>query len=287
MQERESYPPGVPCWLDIMQSDPDAAKGFYGELFGWSFDNRAPEGSPGPYYVAQLRGRNVAAIGGPLEAGNPTMWNTYTAVENVDRATKQVLQAGGTVVSKPMDIPGAGRMAVLADAQGAAFSVWEAREFIGAELVNEPGTWSFSELNTHDPKGAATFYRDVFGWESFEFEMGEAAYTFFTLDGYGEFLAKSNPRVREAIDAGGEFAKFTNAVATLVDHSNEQSAGDEAHWSVTFAVDDADATAANAQRLGGKIIVPPFDVEPVRMTVLADPQGAVFAASKFQPSPES
>ena len=117
--------------------------------------------------------------------------------------------------------------------------------------------------------------------------MGDSAYTFFTLAGYGEFLAKSNPRVRETIDAGGDYARFTDAVATLVDQSSEQSAGNSAHWSVTFAVDDADAIAAEAERLGGKVIVPPFDVEPVRMTVLADPQGAVFAASKFQPSPES
>ena len=287
MQERESYPPGVPCWLDTMQPDPDAAKEFYGGLFGWEFDNRSPQGAPGPYYVAQLHGRDVAAIGGPPEAGASPFWNTYTAVESADRATRRVREAGGTVISEPMDVPNAGRMAVFADAQAAVFSVWEAGEFIGAQLVNEPGTWNFSELNTRDPKAAASFYKAVFGWESFKFEMGDSAYTFFTLAGYGEFLAKSNPRVRETIDAGGDFARFTDAVATLVDQSSEQSAGNSAHWSVTFAVDDADAAAANAERLGGKVIVPPFDVEPVRMTVLADPQGAVFAASKFQPSPES
>jgi uncharacterized protein len=284
MLERESYLPGVPCWLDTMQPDPDAAKEFYGGLFGWQFDNRAPAGSTEPYYVAQVRGCNVAAIGGPSGASDPPSWNPYTAVESADRAAERVRQAGGTVIAEPMDVPGAGRMAVFADAQGAVFSVWEAGDFVGAQLVNEPGTWNFSELNTPDPEVAGRFYRAVFDWEHFEFAMGDAAYTFFTLDGYGEFLAKSNPRVREAIDAGGDFAKFTNAVATLVDESSEQSASDSAHWSVTFAVEDADVAAANAERLGGKVIVAPFDVEPVRMTVLADPQGAVFAASKFQPS---
>ena len=84
MQERESYPPGVPCWLDTMQPDPDAAKDFYGGLFGWEFDNRAPQGSPDPYYVAQIRGRDVAAIGGPSEAGSSPIWNPYTAVDSVD-----------------------------------------------------------------------------------------------------------------------------------------------------------------------------------------------------------
>jgi predicted enzyme related to lactoylglutathione lyase len=287
MQDRESYPPGVPCWLDTMQPDPEAAKEFYGGLFGWEFDNRTPQGSPEPYYVAQLRGCDVAAIGGPSESGALPTWNPYTAVESVERAVTRVGDAGGSVIAEPMDIPGAGRMAVFADPEGAVFSVWEAGAFIGAQLVNEPGTWNFSELNTRDPEIAARFYRDVFGWESFKFEMGDSAYTFFTLAGYGDFLGKSNPRVREAIEAGGDFAKFTNAVATLIDRSSEQDATAPSHWSVTFAVDDADAIAANAERLGGKVIVPPFDVEPVRMTVLADPQGAVFAASKFQPRQES
>jgi hypothetical protein len=267
-----------------MQPDPEAAKEFYGELFGWEFDNRAPEGSPGPYYVAKLRGCDVAAVGGPSEAGASPMWNPYTAVESVDRAVTRVADAGGSVIVEPMDIPGAGRMAVFADKQGAVSSVWEAAEFVGAQLVNEPGTWNFSELNTRDPKAAASFYKAVFGWESIKFEMGDAAYTFFTMPGYGEFLAKSDPRVRETIDAGGDYAKFTDAVATLIDKSGEKAADDSAHWSVVFAVDDADAAAANAERLGGKVLVPPFDIEPVRMTVVADPQGAVFAASKFQPS---
>jgi hypothetical protein len=56
-----------------------------------------------------------------------------------------------------------------------------------------------------------------------------------------------------------------------------------AHWSVTFAVDDADATAAKGAELGGKVIVPPFDPPWVRMTVIGDPQGATFIASKFVP----
>jgi uncharacterized protein len=283
MQERESYLPGVPCWLDIMQPDPEAAKEFYGALFGWSFDNAAPEGSSGPYYIAQLRGRNVAAIGGPHTVDAPPSWNTYTAVENVDRVTTRVQQAGGTVVAEPMDVPDAGRMAMFADAQGAVFSVWEANGFIGAQLVNEPGTWNFSELHTSDPEAAARFYRSVFDWNVLDFAVGDSSYKFFTLAGYGSSLAKSNPEFGERIEADAGAAAFADVVATLADDSSDTDATDPPHWTVTFAVDDADAIAAEAERLGGKVIVPPFDVEPVRMTVLADPQGAVFTASKFQP----
>jgi uncharacterized protein len=283
MQERESYLPGVPCWLDIMQPDPEAAKAFYGALFGWSFDNTAPEGAPGPYYVARLRGLNVAAIGGPHTVDAPPSWNTYTAVESVDRVTTRVQQAGGTVVAEPMDIPDAGRLAMFADAQGAVFSVWEADGFIGAQLVNEPGTWNFSELHTADPEAAMRFYRSVFDWNVLDFEVGDSAYKFFTLNGYANALAKNNPEFAERIEADAGAAAFADVVATLIDHSSESAAIEPPHWTVTFAVDDADAIASEAERLGGKVIVPPFDVEPVRMTVLADPQGAVFTASKFQP----
>ena len=283
MQERESYLPGVPCWLDIMQPDPEAAKEFYGELFGWEFENAAPEGSPEPYHIARIRGRNVAAIGGPPAAGALPMWNTYTAVESADRAVTRVRQAGGTVISEPMDVPDAGRMAVFADAEGAVFSVWEAGAFIGAQVVNEPGTWNFSELHTGDTQAAARFYRSVFDWDVLDFGVGTSAYTFFRLAGYGAFLAKSNPEFGERIAADESAAAFADVVATLVDESSEQAVTNPPQWTVTFAVDDADAIAAEAERLGGKIIVPPFDSEPVRMTVMADPQGAIFTASKFQP----
>ena len=283
MQERTSYLPGVPCWLDIMQPNPDAAKEFYGALFGWQFENAAPPDAPGPYYIARLHDRNVAAIGGPHTPDTPPFWNPYTAVDSVDRVTKRVVDAGGTVVSEPMDIPDAGRMAVFADPQGAVFSVWEASEFIGAQLVNEPGTWNFSELHTADPGGAARFYKSVFNWEVLDFSVGENAFTFFQLDGYSDSLAQNNPEFRERIAADERAASFADVVATLVDESAERGSTVAPHWSVTFAVDDADAVAAEAERLGGKVIVPPFDSAPVRMTVLADPQGAVFAASKFQP----
>ena len=283
MQERKSYLPGVPCWLDIMQPDPEAAKEFYGGLFGWEFENAAPEGSPEPYHIARIRGLDVAAIGGLPSAGALPTWNTYTAVKSVDDAVTRVRQAGGTVVSQPMDVPGAGRMAVLADTEGAVFSVWEAGAFVGAQVVNEPGTWNFSELHSGDHKAAARFYRSVFDWDVLDFSVGTSAYTFFRLAGYGAFLAKSSPEFGERIAADEGAATFADVVSTLIDESSEPVVTNPPHWSVVFAVDDADATAAKAERLGGKIIVPPFDSEPVRMTVLADPQGAMFTASKFQP----
>ena len=123
----------------------------------------------------------------------------------------------------------------------------------------------------------------MFDWDVLDFKVGTSAFTFFRLAGYGASLARGNPEFEERIAADKSAETFADVVATLIDESSEQAVNNPSHWSVTFAVDDADAIAAEAARLGGKVIVPPFDVEPVRMTVLADPQGAVFTASKFQP----
>lgn len=167
MLERDGYPPGVPCWVDTGQPDPEAAVAFYGDLFGWEFEDRTPAGSPQRYFVAQLRGRDVAGVGSQPEGAPSTpVWNTYIWVESADHAVAKVKDAGGSVLMEPFDVSDAGRMGVFADPSGAVFCVWQAKEGKGAQLVNEPGTWNFSELNTRDPEGAKAFYGAVFGWEA-------------------------------------------------------------------------------------------------------------------------
>ena len=135
---------------------------FYSGLFGWEFEDRMPADSPGRYFVAQLRGRDVAAVGSQPEGLPATpVWNTYVWVDSADEATTKAKDAGGRVLVEPFDVLDAGRMAMLADPEGAAFCVWQAKEHKGAQLVNEPGTWNFSELNTRDPDGAEDFYRSA------------------------------------------------------------------------------------------------------------------------------
>jgi uncharacterized protein len=284
MQERTSYPAGVPCWIDTMQPDAEAAVAFYGGLFGWEFEDVMPADAPGRYFIGRLRGKDVAAIGDASDPTSAPAWTTYVAVDSADDAVARVGKAGGQVVMEPTDAMDAGRMAVCSDTAGATFAVWEARRTIGAQLVNEPGTWNFSDLNTRDVDGAIRFYRDVFDWEVETFEMGGSAFSFFKLAGYGDFLAKDNPELRESLDADGAPGGFADAVATMVPMASDQSPDDvPPHWSITFAVDDADAIASRAEQLGGTVLTPPFDIEPVRMTILADPQGTVFTASKYQP----
>jgi uncharacterized protein len=285
MLERDGYMPGVPCWVDTGQPDPEAAVAFYRDLFGWEFEERTPAGSPGRYFVAQLRGKDVAGVGSQPEGAPPTpVWNTYVWVESADEAAAKVKEAGGSVLMDPFDVSDAGRMAVLADPSGAVFCVWQAKQHKGAQLVNEPSTWNFSELNTRDPEGAKAFYGAVFGWEANRLDMDGGDLAMWRVRGYGDFLEQSDPDVRKRQAEVGAPEGFEDAVAWLVPMTADRFPDDTPpHWSITFAVDDADAIADRAAKLGGEVLAPPLDAPWVRMTVLRDPQGAVFTASKFTP----
>lgn len=278
MPERDRYIPGVPCWVDTSQPDPEAATGFYSGLFGWEFEDSMPSDSPGRYFIAQLRGKAVAAVGSQPEGMPPAaMWNTYVSVASADETAAKVRGAGGSIVSEPFDVMDAGRMAVCVDPEGAAFSVWQAQEMAGAQLVNEHGTVNFNSLNTRDAAIAKVFYGAVFGWRALELGGGAEMWR---LDGYGDHLEEIQPGTRKAVGEVGGPEGFEDVVAAINPIGDDQPET-PAHWSVTFAVDDADVIAARATELGGRVVVPPFDAPWVRTTVLADPQGATFIASKF------
>ena len=280
MSEHDRYIAGVPCWIDTSQPDPEAAVEFYGGVFGWEFENVMPPGSGGKYFLARLRGGEVAAIGSIPEAAPPmASWDTYVRVDSADQTATNVVAAGGAVVKEPFDVMGSGRMAVFTDPEGAVFCVWQAKAFRGAKVVNEPGSLNFNDLNTRDAEGAKSFYGAVFGWETLESGGG---FAMWTLPGYGDHLERDDPDLRKRLADFGGPVGFEDVVASLNPIPDDQP-DVPAHWGVTFAVDDADATAKKAAELGGTVVVPPFDAPWVRMTVLTDPQGATFVASKFVP----
>jgi uncharacterized protein len=280
MPERDGYIPGVPCWIDTSQRDPEAAAAFYSGLFGWELEDAMPPESEGTYLIARLRGGDVAAVASISEGAPPTAtWNTYVWVQSADETAANVRDAGGKTLVEPFDVMDAGRMAVFADPEGAVFCVWQAKQHKGARIVNEAGALNFNGLNTRDVEGAKTFYGSVFGWRTLTLDGGAQMWT---LPGYGDHLEQGSPGLRKRMAELGAPAGFEDVVANITpipdDHPDIP-----AHWSVTFAVDDADATAAKATELGGKVIVAPFDAPWVRMTVLADPEGATFIASRFVP----
>lgn len=283
MPEQDRYIPGVPCWIDTTQFDPEAAVAFYGELFGWEFEDVMPPGAPGKYFIARIRGEDVAAVGSQMEGSPPpAVWNTYVWVESADDTATKVRSAGGTVLMEPFDVGESGRMAVCADPEGAAFCAWQPKEHRGAAIVNEHASLNFNVLNTRDLDGAASFYGSVFGWEVLD--AGGAP--MWALAGYGDFLERRTPGMRANMAEMGAPERFEDVVAGITPLAEDQ-ADVPAHWAVTFAVDDADAIAARATELGGRVIVPPFDAPWVRMTIVADPQGATFTASKFVPENKS
>ena len=282
--ERDGYLPGIPCWVDTGQPDPEAAGAFYGGLFGWDVEETTPPGASERYFLCRLRGRDVAGIASqPEGGGSGASWNQYVWVESADDAAAAAEAAGGTVLLPPMDVGDLGRTSVVADPAGATFSLWEAREHRGAQAVNEPGSWNFSALNTGDPEGAKAFYGDLFGWRTAA-SAGDGS-AMFMRPGYLDFLAERDPGIRERHDAVGAPEGFGDVVAWMMELEVEDGvpSGADPHWSMTFSVSDADKTAELAQKLGGEVLVPPADAEWVRMTVIRDPQGAVFTASKFTP----
>ena len=265
MSQRDDYEPGVPCWIDTLQPDPDAAMAFYAALFGWEFTGpgEIPGDPPGRYLVARLRGRDVAGIGSQ-PAGDPSpspAWNTYVFVASADEAALAAVDAGGEVLVEPFDVLPAGRMALLADPAGAPLCVWQPGQRRGAQLVNEPGAWAMSHLATPDPERAAAFYGALFGWTIETFGEGDAAITMFRLPGY--------------VGGGPEQPVSREVVATMSAAQGDGAPG----WGVNLWDRDVDATAAKAVELGGRVLAAPFDTSISRMAVLADPHGAPFSIS--------
>ena len=263
MTRFETSAAGVPCFVDTLSSDVEAAMRFYGGIFGWEFagPGTMPGDPPGRYFVARVDGDDVAGLGSaPAAAAPPAAWNTHVAVEGVADATARARAAGGTVVLGPVETPPAGRLAVISDPIGATFCLWEAGERAGATRVNEPSAWAMSALTTPDPDAAEAFYGELFGWDAEAF--GDGVWL-WRLPGYvGGVPGQPVPR---------------DVVAVLMAGGDDQPAG----WGVDFWSTDAAAAADAAPALGGSVVMAPFEQAGFRRTILAAPDGAAFSVSEL------
>ncbi|AIS01551.1 VOC family protein [Streptomyces glaucescens] len=255
---------GAPNWVDVGTPDIEGAASFYGGLFGWRFRSAGP--GAGGYGFFQLDGRMVAGGMRAAPEQGPPSWTVYFRSPDAEATTRAAEQAHGGVLLRPMEVRDEGRMAILSDKAGVPFGIWQPGRTAGIDVAGEPGSLCWVELYTADLPAAAAFYRAVLGLETFGVPFPGGVYT--TVNPAG----------------GGEDSMFGGMVP-LADDPTEADAGP--CWLPYFEAEDADATVAEAERLGGTVRMPATDMPDVgRIAKLADPYGARFAVITSAPPRE-
>lgn len=242
------WPAGVPCWTDLTTPDVAAAKAFYVEVLGWSYQDTGADDAG--YAIAEVRGAAAASIGPQHWEGAAAAWTLYLASDDADNTAAAVAEHGGTLVLPPGDVGPLGRMFVATDPTGATFGGWQAGTHIGAGIANEPGGLTWEDLRSPDPDAARAFYTAVFGYRTEPLAMAGPDYTTFALPG-------------EEAPLGGMGGMMG-------------ADGQPAHWIVYFGVADAAAAVVAAEGAGGSVLMRDFDTPYGRMAGLADPAGAAF-----------
>jgi hypothetical protein len=238
------YNTGRVVWRELITTNVEDAKGFYGELFNWSIE-AVPMG-PITYYMLKAGERHV---GGLVDHGQgvPTHWMSYVSATDVDGAAKRATAAGGAILAGP-DTMGPGRYAIVRDPSGAAIALWHAAEGDG-DLPEKPGLGEFcwDELVTVDASKVEGFYRDVFGWE-----MGN-------------------------FDPKGEIKVFKLGEQPAGGLNTQAPAGTPSHWLNYVVVDELGATRERGRKLGATVLLEEVPVADFgKIAILRDPQNAVI-----------
>ena len=239
-------------WHELMSTEPVAGQEFYKALVGW--DTMVMPMGEAAYTMFTAGGAPAAGVRElPEEAkamGAPPHWLQYVGVEDADATAAKAKALGGQVYVEPMDIPTVGRMAVLADPQGAVFAVFTP---LGEAMPQAEGvgTAAWHELATTDYEAALAFYSELVGWQKTEaMDMGE----------------------------GAMYQMFGNGGDALGGIFNKPPEMPVAAWNIYWEVADVDAAALAIGGLGGQVLNGPMEV-PGGGRVLQgmDPQGAMFA----------
>lgn len=241
---------GTPCWVDLVSSDVDKAKAFYGSLFGWTSEDTGEEF--GGYVNFSSDGHKVAGmIGNTPEIGSPDVWTTYISTDDIEATVNAVTEAGGTLMAPAMEVANLGSMAVLVDPAGAVFGVWQPGSHIGFTKYNEPGSVTWDEHHSKDFTTSTDFYTKVFGWEI-------------------EKTSDSDDfRYYQGLINGETVAGMMDSKAFLQDQV-------PSHWAVYFSVADVDGATATAVDNGATVIRPAEDTPFGRIADMTDPTGAMF-----------
>jgi len=249
MAKRDVAPVGAPCWIDIFTSDPEAARTFYGELFGWTSEEPNPE--MGGYFNFSKDG--VLVAGGMHNDGThdtPDRWSVHLAVDDAKATRDAAVERGAEVVVPAMDVADLGVMASVIDPGGAVIGMWQPGEHKGFGIIDEPSAPAWFELHTRAYGQSLEFYRGVFGWDT--------------------HVASDAPEFRYTTLGEGEAA-----LAGVMDDSVFPGEG-PALWHVYIRVADVDATVARVTELGGTIGRPAEDTPYGRLAEAFDRTGTMF-----------
>ena len=249
---RDSYDNGVFSWVDLMTTNQEAAKTFYTELFSWSFVDKRIEGMP-LYSMAYKGDRTVAALFLMPEEQRGTMpphWQSYINVTDLETTLAAWEKQGGQILNPMCDILDAGRMAVVMDPTNAVVNLWQPKNHIGAERVNEVNTYCWAELQTRGADRAVAFYQAVFDW-GIEIDEKPPQYVIGLVNGRYNCGIFDMDKVNLPIEIPSQ-------------------------WAAYFNVENLEDSMAKVKALGGKTMTDAIEIDPGRFATIMDPQGAVL-----------
>jgi predicted enzyme related to lactoylglutathione lyase len=250
MAAQDDTPNGAPCWIDLMSSDPERARAFYGELFGWTSEE--PDPKLGGYFNFAQHGRRVAG-GLPTMPGAPVtdVWSVYLACADARETVTRATAGGAQVMVPAMDVVDLGTMAVVVGPDGGVVGMWQPGSHRGFGALGAAGKPRWFELLSRDYEAAVGFYRDVFGWQT--------------------EVVSDEPGFRLTALANG-----TQQEAAIMDGADCMPEDVPSHWAVYFAVEDTDRALATIRELGGSVLEAARDTPFGRTATAADPMGGRF-----------
>ncbi|GAA0327899.1 VOC family protein [Sphingomonas oligophenolica] len=249
-------PEGTPIWYELMTADPDASKAFYDDVIGWTIEAQ-PSGEMD--YRMIDSGSGGGSVGGvmrlteAMQAGGakPT-WLFYIGVNDVDASVEKIKAAGGSVLMPAWDIPGIGRIAMVADPQGIPFYIMRGASEESSTAFDRMGMGkcNWNELSTPDQAGANAFYATVFGW-TYPDKMPMGA--------MGDYIF---------VHVGDQ------VIGATMNHPGD---GPPPAWRFYFRAPDIEQAAAKVTKNGGTVHAGPMEVPGGdRIIVASDPHGVMF-----------
>jgi len=246
---------GKVVWRDLLTITPEESQSFYGELFGWEFEEPGIDfgiGGTGGYTLIRHNGRLIGGIVDTNALGqdeNVSQWITTMSVTDIDVAAGLVAEAGGVIMAEPTSIGSRGQMAIIEDATGAVFAMIQTSDGDPPDREPDYDGWLWDELWTSDVDKATEFYRGVVGFQHTDHDVDDGSYRVLKMDDTPRAGVLANP-----------------------------FEGERPVWVNYLRVKDPSAITARVEDLGGRILVEAQDrAIGGEVAVIAGPSGAGVA----------